>query len=197
MGPFRLMDLIGLDVNFAATRSMWEQTFGEPRYRPHPLQARHGRSRGRSDARPAAASTATRTARIVPNPKSRRRGGTPADWSSSVKAPGRRVLAERSGRCRLRPARSPRRDAAGGDRRRRPRRGIRAVLERLDRGLAPDIPILCQTVRSDPGRGGGRPRRPPDGSSVSTVCSPAREAPSRWWRATMSTRRRRRRVAAA
>lgn len=40
MGPFRLMDLIGLDVNFAATKSMWEQTFGEPRYRPHPIQAR-------------------------------------------------------------------------------------------------------------------------------------------------------------
>src|SRR3972149_7893936 len=40
MGPFRLMDLIGIDVNFAATRSMWEQTFGEPRYRPHPIQER-------------------------------------------------------------------------------------------------------------------------------------------------------------
>lgn len=38
MGPFRLMDLIGLDVNLAATTSMWEQTFGEPRYRPHPIQ---------------------------------------------------------------------------------------------------------------------------------------------------------------
>jgi 3-hydroxybutyryl-CoA dehydrogenase len=40
MGPFRLMDLIGLDVNLAATRSMYKRTFGEPRYRPHPLQAR-------------------------------------------------------------------------------------------------------------------------------------------------------------
>lgn len=40
MGPFRLMDLIGLDVNLAATTSMWEQTFGEPRYRPHPIQIR-------------------------------------------------------------------------------------------------------------------------------------------------------------
>ncbi|HSB90552.1 MAG TPA: 3-hydroxyacyl-CoA dehydrogenase NAD-binding domain-containing protein [Anaerolineales bacterium] len=40
MGPFRLMDLIGLDVNLAATRSIYEQTFGEPRYRPHPIQAR-------------------------------------------------------------------------------------------------------------------------------------------------------------
>jgi len=40
MGPFRLMDLIGLDVNFAASQSMFEQTFYEPRFRPSPLQAR-------------------------------------------------------------------------------------------------------------------------------------------------------------
>ena len=39
MGPFELMDLIGIDVNFAATKSVWEQTFHLPRYRPHPLQA--------------------------------------------------------------------------------------------------------------------------------------------------------------
>jgi 3-hydroxybutyryl-CoA dehydrogenase len=39
MGPFELMDLIGIDINFSATKSMYEQTFGEPRYRPHLLQA--------------------------------------------------------------------------------------------------------------------------------------------------------------
>jgi 3-hydroxybutyryl-CoA dehydrogenase len=38
MGPFELMDLIGIDVNFSVTRSMYEQTFGEPRYRPHVIQ---------------------------------------------------------------------------------------------------------------------------------------------------------------
>ena len=38
MGPFELMDLIGIDVNFAVTKSMYDQTFGEPRYRPHPIQ---------------------------------------------------------------------------------------------------------------------------------------------------------------
>jgi 3-hydroxybutyryl-CoA dehydrogenase len=38
MGPFRLMDLIGIDVNLAAMTSMYEQTYGEPRYRPHPIQ---------------------------------------------------------------------------------------------------------------------------------------------------------------
>ncbi|HJW90744.1 MAG TPA: 3-hydroxyacyl-CoA dehydrogenase NAD-binding domain-containing protein [Anaerolineales bacterium] len=39
MGPFELMDLIGIDVNFAATQSVYEQTFFEPRYRPHLIQA--------------------------------------------------------------------------------------------------------------------------------------------------------------
>ena len=38
MGPFELMDLIGIDVNFSVTQSMFEQYFGEPRYRPHPIQ---------------------------------------------------------------------------------------------------------------------------------------------------------------
>jgi len=38
MGPFELMDLIGLDVNLAASISVYEGFYGEPRYRPHPLQ---------------------------------------------------------------------------------------------------------------------------------------------------------------
>lgn len=40
MGPFELMDLIGIDVNLAVTKSMYEQTFHEPRYRPHVIQQR-------------------------------------------------------------------------------------------------------------------------------------------------------------
>jgi 3-hydroxybutyryl-CoA dehydrogenase len=40
MGPFELMDLIGLDVNFAVTRSVYHAFFEDPRYRPHPLQRR-------------------------------------------------------------------------------------------------------------------------------------------------------------
>lgn len=40
MGPFELMDLIGIDVNFAVARSFWEQSFGEPRWRPNPIQQR-------------------------------------------------------------------------------------------------------------------------------------------------------------
>ncbi len=38
MGPFELIDVIGADVNFAVSQSVFEQFFGDPRYRPHPLQ---------------------------------------------------------------------------------------------------------------------------------------------------------------
>ncbi|MCG3140976.1 MAG: 3-hydroxybutyryl-CoA dehydrogenase [Anaerolineae bacterium] len=38
MGPFRLMDLIGLDVNFAVTQSVYNAFFQDPKYRPHPIQ---------------------------------------------------------------------------------------------------------------------------------------------------------------
>ena len=40
MGAFELMDLIGIDVNLAVARSFFEQSFGEPRWRPHPIQQR-------------------------------------------------------------------------------------------------------------------------------------------------------------
>lgn len=38
MGPFELVDTIGADVNFAVSLSVFDQFFGDPRYRPHPLQ---------------------------------------------------------------------------------------------------------------------------------------------------------------
>ncbi|MES2521851.1 MAG: 3-hydroxyacyl-CoA dehydrogenase NAD-binding domain-containing protein [Gemmatimonadota bacterium] len=40
MGPFELMDFIGHDVNFAVTRSVFDATFGDPRYRPSIAQQR-------------------------------------------------------------------------------------------------------------------------------------------------------------
>ncbi len=40
MGPFELMDLIGIDVNFAVTQSIYQAFFEDPRYRPHPIQRR-------------------------------------------------------------------------------------------------------------------------------------------------------------
>ena len=38
MGPFELMDLIGNDVNFAATDSLYQSFFHDPRFRPSPIQ---------------------------------------------------------------------------------------------------------------------------------------------------------------
>lgn len=53
MGPFELMDLIGLDVNLAVTTSLWERTNRPARFEPHGFQQtlverRHlGRKSGR------------------------------------------------------------------------------------------------------------------------------------------------------
>jgi 3-hydroxybutyryl-CoA dehydrogenase len=40
MGPFELMDLIGIETNHAVAEGFYRQTYGEPRYRPSPLAAR-------------------------------------------------------------------------------------------------------------------------------------------------------------
>ncbi len=40
MGPFELIDMIGCDVNFAVTQSVYDAYFQEPKYRPHPIQRR-------------------------------------------------------------------------------------------------------------------------------------------------------------
>lgn len=40
MGPFELLDLIGLDVNLAVTKSVYDAYFQDPKYRPHPVQQR-------------------------------------------------------------------------------------------------------------------------------------------------------------
>ena len=38
MGPFELMDMVGIDINFAVTRSIFRAFFEEPRFRPQILQ---------------------------------------------------------------------------------------------------------------------------------------------------------------
>jgi 3-hydroxybutyryl-CoA dehydrogenase len=40
MGPFELMDLIGVDVNLKVAKSFYQRSGGEPRWRPHPFQQR-------------------------------------------------------------------------------------------------------------------------------------------------------------
>lgn len=38
MGPFELMDMIGIDVNLSVTESVYRAFFDEPRFKPHRLQ---------------------------------------------------------------------------------------------------------------------------------------------------------------
>ena len=40
MGPFELMDLVGIDTGFEVAKSFESLSFGEPRWRPNPIQAR-------------------------------------------------------------------------------------------------------------------------------------------------------------
>jgi 3-hydroxybutyryl-CoA dehydrogenase len=53
MGPFELMDLVGVDTGLEISKSFYAQSFGEPRWRPSPIAARyvaaglHGRKSGR------------------------------------------------------------------------------------------------------------------------------------------------------
>ena len=61
MGPFELMDLVGIDVGFEVAKSFDAQSFGEPRWKPNALQARMVAAGGWG-ARPAPAGTSTRTA---------------------------------------------------------------------------------------------------------------------------------------
>jgi 3-hydroxybutyryl-CoA dehydrogenase len=46
LGPFELMDLVGLDVNYGVSTSVWEQLGRPARLTPHPIQAEL-RDRGR------------------------------------------------------------------------------------------------------------------------------------------------------
>jgi len=38
MGPFKLMDLIGVDTNFSVTSSMYQQFHQDPKFRPNRIQ---------------------------------------------------------------------------------------------------------------------------------------------------------------
>ena len=63
MGPFELMDLVGVDVGLDVSRSFYEQSFGEPRWRPSPISRPDGRRRAARTASPGAATTTTPTGR--------------------------------------------------------------------------------------------------------------------------------------
>lgn len=145
MGPFELMDLIGLDINLSATISMYESSYGEPRYRPHPLQRQlvEAGKLGRKSGEGFYKYAANEKQWVPPEiPVRTQRSGfvllSDGSWGPEI---GRLLvqtgytLSETHGDLPL---------AAlvvnGKD------EGVRDVLRRYDRGLAAEIPILCQTV---------------------------------------------------
>jgi 3-hydroxybutyryl-CoA dehydrogenase len=148
LGPFALMDLIGVDVSFAVTQSVYEQMFYEPRFRPHPiqrqlvLQGAYGRKSGRGFYDYRAEGPTTR--REAP-PTQLLSGAVlvgEGSWAPAVSAlcavNGLRVL----------PAPDDERPAdlraafvvACRD------EGSIALMSNLDRWLSPEIPILAQCV---------------------------------------------------
>jgi len=169
MGPFRLMDLIGIDVNLAAMQSMYEQTFGEPRYRPHPIQIRMvqqntlGQKTGRGFY-----TYPTRETNQPPAPVRARRHAGSVMVSTGTWLPGLASLSRKLGYHLLgdlSPETIP--VGMGGFEPREERfnwpslpevgkpvvaalragraEGAEQILSEMERDLAPEIPIMCQS----------------------------------------------------
>ena len=154
MGPFELMDLIGLDVNFSAVQSVYEQNFYEPRFRPHLIQHQMvaqnalGRKTGRGfyDYREPQAQGKENRISLDINQKSGTVLLAAGDW-----APGLLDLCERAGY----PVEAFEGAAntigaeqnfdvgvlASGS-----SQGLRVHLNEMERAIPEDLPILCQSV---------------------------------------------------
>jgi 3-hydroxybutyryl-CoA dehydrogenase len=147
LGPFALMDLIGVDINLAVTRSVYEQMFHEPRFRPHPIQQQLvlegalGRKSGRGFYDYAAGASPPRPG---PPPPAALEGSAlvgAGSWGPAIGAlcgaAGLRVL--------------PATEAASPDLRAAfvvagRAEGAAALVAELDLRLGPQIPILAQCV---------------------------------------------------
>jgi len=88
MGPFELMDLVGVDVGFEISKSFFEQSFGEPTAGARRRSPRATSPPACTDARPSAATTHTAS-------------GTGADGAPGHRPPDP-IRARRSGRARAR-----------------------------------------------------------------------------------------------
>jgi 3-hydroxybutyryl-CoA dehydrogenase len=161
MGPFELMDLIGLDVNLGAVTIMYESTYGEPRYRPHWLQRQMvesgnlGRKSGagfyeydgdeRQWTPPEVPDIGQASGYVLVSD-----GSWAPDLGRLLGQAGY-TMSETHGDLPLAAIVVNGREE-----------GVRDVVRRYDRGLAPSIPILCQTVDidlSEVQQGGTHPAR--------------------------------------
>jgi 3-hydroxybutyryl-CoA dehydrogenase len=147
MGPFELMDLIGIDVNLAAMQSMYDQTYGEPRYRPNPIQARmvQQKTLGCKTGRGFYVYTPAPESQECILPEPRQQKGV-VRFSSGNWAPGVLKLYRKAGY------------STSDNNVHRPEKPVIGIvragrgehLERLvvimDGDLPPDVPLLCQCV---------------------------------------------------
>lgn len=145
MGPFELMDLIGIDVNLVAASSIYQASFFEPRFRPHWIQQQKvnqgelGRKSGVGFYRYA---DGVKQAAELELPQADHASGyvllSEGSWAPNL---GKLLiqagysLSEVHGDIPVLAI-----VISGAD------ETLRADLQRYDRGLAPEIPILCQSV---------------------------------------------------
>jgi 3-hydroxybutyryl-CoA dehydrogenase len=142
MGPFRLMDLIGLDVNLAATNSVYERSGEQPRYRPHAIQQQMvlagdlGRKTGRGfydygdEAVPPA-----------PEFPEASQGQGPVLLSAGTWGPGVEALLTSRRLITRHPAKAQAGIVLAGR-----RQDLPAVVSAMDQSLPVDRPLLCQTA---------------------------------------------------
>lgn len=144
MGPFQLMDLIGIDVNFAVTQSIYTQTFGEPRYRPHPIQARmvQQKALGQKTGRGFYSYDHAEMAEAVPASRQEKHSGraflTPGSWSPGLADLCRQVGYTLSNNDSSLPLIAL--VVTGKS------EGMARQIVKLDADLPPQVPIFCQCV---------------------------------------------------
>ena len=95
MGPFELMDLVGVDTGLEISKSFFEQSFGEPRWRPSLIAASYVAA-GRTVARAGADTTTTVTRPVTPGPRTLAAldTGPPGNGEGVIVISGEGVLAD-------------------------------------------------------------------------------------------------------
>jgi 3-hydroxybutyryl-CoA dehydrogenase len=159
MGPFELMDLIGIDVNLAATQAMFEQTYGEPRYRPHWIQAQMvaqkalGRKTGRGFYTYPRQDDETATQQLRKGVSGKAKALVASQspgklgalvWAAGSWAPGLAELSQAAGFRLVAPDDLPEAEVLLGVATAGRAEGLRERLISLDAAMPPDLPLLCQ-----------------------------------------------------
>jgi 3-hydroxybutyryl-CoA dehydrogenase len=96
MGPFELMDLVGVDTGFEISKSFYAQSFGEPRWRPSMIAARYVAAGlyGRKSGRGYYDYTQVNRAHRAPDPEPLEPGAPGHDGEGVVVIAGAGVLAD-------------------------------------------------------------------------------------------------------